>query len=286
VAILAHCHTRASEIIVGSNCHINLWEGGNVANLGGVSTKQIPEDHKTAQLDPQRIRDAFRLDNDDHFGETKLLCLENTHNMMGGVALPASYVSKMGALCRELGIRLHLDGARIFNAVVAHNTTPKELCQAVDSVSVCLSKALGAPLGSVLVGDTEFVRLAKRARKRCGGGMRQAGVVASMGLYAIQNNVERLVDDHRRAKQLALELERHGFRVQDRVDTNIFYFGLPEDSAVPKDDYCSRLDAEYGVRLTGGYAKGGELFRAVTHLDVDDEGIERAAEAMVQLCRV
>lgn len=144
---------------------------------------------------------------------------------------------------------------------------------------------LGAPLGTVLVGETEFIRKAKRARKRLGGGMRQAGVVAAMGLYAIQNNFQRLEVDHRRARRLAGELKRSGFILprNGQVDTNIVYFGLPENSLVPKEDLCAQLNAKYGIKLTGGYSRGGELFRMATHLDVDDEGVDRAAEALTRL---
>lgn len=285
-AILSHCHSRASEIIIGANSHICLWEGGNAAGLGGVHTRQLLEDETTAELHPQQIRDAVRDDSDDHFAKTELLCLENTHNMMGGVALSVEYMNTMGDLCKKFGIGLHVDGARICNAAVALGVSVKQLCDPADSVSVCLSKGLGAPLGSVLVGDTELIRLAKRARKRCGGGMRQAGVVASMGLYAIQHNYDRLADDHERAKRLAGLLESRGFRLsrQGKVDTNIFYFGLPATSKVSKEEYCARLNAEYGVKLTGGYSRGGELFRVVTHLDVNDEDVEKAAEAMVSMC--
>jgi threonine aldolase len=162
----------------------------------------------------------------------------------------------------------------------------KELCRGADSVSICLSKGLGAPLGSVLVGESEFIRLAKRARKRVGGGMRQVGVVAAMGTYALHHNVERLEEDHLRARRFAEELHKNGFRQpqEGKVDTNIVYFGLPEDSLIEKEKLQSRLLDEYGVKLSGGYSKGGELFRIVTHLDVDDECIERALNGIISLC--
>lgn len=287
VAILSHCHNRASEIILGANSHLCLWEGGNAAGLGGVHTRQLVEDSRTAELPVALVRDAVRSDDrDDHCAQTTLLCLENTHNMLGGVALSLDYMNATGELCRELTIGLHVDGARICNAAVALNVSVQQLCQAADSVSVCLSKGLGAPLGSVLVGETEFIRLAKRARKRCGGGMRQAGVVAAMGYYAIQHNYHRLNVDHERAKRLAGLLEDQGFRLprQGKVDTNIVYFGLPETCSISKGDFSSRLSAEHGVKLTGGYSLGGELFRVVTHLDLNDEDIDRAANAMIQLC--
>ena len=155
-------------------------------------------------------------------------------------------------------------------------------------MSICLSKGLGAPLGSVLVGEPEFIRLAKRARKRVGGGMRQVGVVAAMGHYALLHNIERLKDDHVRARLFAEELHRYGFQQpqEGKVDTNIVYFGLPENSLIEKEKLQMRLNDEYGVKLSGGYSRGGELFRIVTHLDVDDEGIERALDGIISLCTI
>jgi threonine aldolase len=286
VAILSHCHTRASEIIVGSGSHIVLWEGGNVSNLGGVHTKQIDED-VDARLSQDDIRDSLRTDDDDHWPQTNLLCLENSHNMMGGVALPPSYMNEMGKLSEELNIKCHVDGARIFNAAVAQDVSVKEMCKSVDSVAICFSKGLGAPLGSCLVGDTEFVRLAKRARKRCGGGMRQVGVVAAMGLYAVKNNVERLNEDHFRAKKIGKELYDNGFYLprMGKIDTNIVYFGLPDDSTMATEEFVNALSQEYGVKVGGGYSKGGKLFRLVAHLGIDDEGADRAMEALVSLSR-
>jgi threonine aldolase len=252
--------------------------------LGGVHTMQIAED-ENARMSSSAIRDAFRQDIDDHWPETKLLCLENTHNMLGGIALPPSYMDEMGMLAHELNIKCHVDGARIFNSVVAQGLEPKDLCKNVDSISICLSKGLGAPVGSVLVGNTEFIRLAKRARKRCGGGMRQVGVIASMGLYAIRNNVSRLAEDHARAQKIGNELKQHGFFLSrnGQIDTNVVYFGLPENSLVTKEELGTRLEEEYGVKLTGGYSKGGKLFRLVTHLGIDDEGTDRAIEGIVKV---
>jgi threonine aldolase len=286
VAVLSHCHTRASEIIIGSSSHLYLWEGGGAANLGGVHTKQVEED-EDARMSEDDIRDSLRTDTDDHWPQTTLLCLENTHNMCGGVALPPSYMDQMGSLAHELNIKCHVDGARIFNASVAQNVSVKELCKNVDSVSICFSKGLGAPLGSVLVGETEFIRLAKRARKRCGGGMRQVGVVASMGLYAVKNNVDRLKEDHERAQRIGNELKLNGFDIprDGKIDTNVVYFGLPENSMVSIGDLGKRLEHEYGVKVTGGYSKGGRLFRLVTHMGIADEGTDRAIEGLVSLTK-
>jgi len=285
IAILAHCHGRASEMIIGSQSHICLWEGGNAANLGGVSSKQIQENYD-GTLDLDSMRDCYRSDNDDHFAKTELICLENTHNVMGGRALEKTYIDEVSTFAKDLGVKVHIDGARIFNASVSLNTPVAELCSGADSVSICLSKGLGAPLGSVLVGEKEFIRLAKRARKRCGGGMRQVGVVASMGKFAIQNNVSRLSIDHSRAEKIATALHEAGFKQpqQGKVDTNIVYFGLPDHSNVTRNELCDRLRKEYGILLSGGYNKGGELFRICTHMDINDEDVDRAVEDIISLC--
>lgn len=286
VALLSHCDkSRASEIIIGSGSHINLWEGGNASSIGGIHTRQVAEDAETAELPEDDVLDCVRNGADDHWPVTSLLCLENSHNMCGGVALPKEYFDRIGKLAHSEtmnNINVHVDGARIFNAAVALGTDVKDLCEHVDSVSICLSKGLGAPLGSVLVGENEFIELAKRARKRCGGGMRQAGIVAAMGLFAVQNNVERLAEDHIRAQKIGLALNEFGcdmFR-DGKVDTNIVYFGLPETCNLSREEFVERLDREYGVKFGGGYSRGGKFFRIVTHMDVDDEGTDRAIEAI------
>mmetsp|Transcript_10566 Transcript_10566/g.20339 ORF Transcript_10566/g.20339 Transcript_10566/m.20339 type:complete len:407 (+) Transcript_10566:55-1275(+) len=284
VAIMAHCHGRASEIIIGSNSHICLWEGGNAATVAGVHTKQLPEDSQTAELSEQDIRDAFRLDVDDHWPKTEAICLENSHNMMGGIALPVEYMDRIGKLAHELGTKVHVDGARIFNAATALNIPVGRLCASADSVSVCLSKGLGAPAGSVLVGEAEMIRLAKRARKRCGGGMRQAGVLAAMGYYAVQNNVQLLAADQGRARHLANVLAGSGFVLPNAVQTNIIYFGLPTNSTVTQAEFVDKLDKEWGIKLGSGYTRAGaDLFRVVLHLDLTDEDVEHAAKAIVRV---
>jgi len=289
VALLSHCDkTRAAEIIIGSGSHINLWEGGNASSVGGIHTRQVAEDAMTAELLEDDILDCMRDGRDDHWPVTSLLCLENSHNMCGGVALSKEYFDRMGKLAHSEkmhNVNVHVDGARIFNAAVALDIDVKALCEHVDSVSICLSKGLGAPIGSVLVGGEEFIELAKRARKRCGGGMRQAGVVAAMGLFAVQNNVERLAEDHIRAKKIGLALKEYGcymFR-GGKIDTNIVYFDLPETTNLSREEFVERLDLEYGIKLAGGYSRGGKLFRIVTHMDINDEDTDRAIEAIGSL---
>lgn len=285
VAIMAHCHERASEIIVGKESHITLWEGGNVATIAGVHPRQIVED-KGGRLDLDDVRDVWRLDDDDHFAKTALVCIENSHNMMGGSVLDKTYVDNLGQLAKELGIQVHVDGARIFNAAVSLDIPVGDLCQSVDSVSVCLSKGLGAPMGSLLVGSKEFIRLARRARKRMGGGTRQVGVVAAMGMYALENNVGgRLAEDHERAQKIAKILYDHGFYQPQHghVQTNIVYFGLPRSCTLSKEEFVRRLKEDHGVLVGHGYSKGGQLFRACTHLDVDGSDVDHAIESILLL---
>lgn len=289
-AIMAHCHyNKSAEIMIGKKSHINLYEGGGYANLAGVSSKQINED-EDAMFSLDDIRNAFHSDNDDHYAISTVICLENTHNMLGGVSLSSTYINSIGNLVhdewKEHGMKVHIDGARIFNAVISQNISPSELCAGADSVSICLSKGLGTPMGSILVGDTEFIRLARRARKRLGGGMRQAGVMAAMGMYALQNNMERLEEDHVRAQRVATELQSRGFWLprDGVVDTNIVFFALPEICRLTKEELPPLLYDQYGVKILGGYSSGGKLFRLVTHMDVDDDGINIAIEGLTSLC--
>ncbi|KAL7522143.1 hypothetical protein ACHAWX_006834 [Stephanocyclus meneghinianus] len=289
-AILAHCHyNKSAEIILGKNSHINLYEGGGYSNLAGVSAKQVSED-ENAMLDLDEVQDAFHADIDDHYAKTALICLENTHNMLGGVALPSSYIDGIGSLAHRTwekhGVKVHVDGARIFNSAISQSVPASKLCSEADSVSICLSKGLGAPMGSVLVGDAEFIRLAKRARKRLGGGMRQSGVMAAMGMYALQHNVDRLAEDHANAQYLARELKNAGFWLprDGKVDTNVVFFGLPENCELKKEELPRALYEEFGVKITGGYSSGGKLFRLVTHMDVDEKDVERATAGIVSLC--
>jgi threonine aldolase len=299
IALLSHCHSnRCSEIIVGATSHITLWEGGNISNVGGIHPRQVIEDTATGEMCPMDIIDCYRPHVDDHWPTTSVVCLENTHNMAGGVAISKSYMDTIGKLTQSTmnNIPIHVDGARIFNSSIAQNIPVRDLCEHVQSVSVCLSKGLGAPLGSVLVGDTTFIQRAKRARKRCGGGMRQAGVVASMGMYALQYNRNRLVEDHGRAQAIGTALYDAGLFVPrlGQIDTNIVYFAPPEDHdddtnatmtqpLLTKDEFLQRLYTEYGVKISGGYGRGGMLYRLVTHMHIDDEGVDRAIEGIITL---
>lgn len=290
-AILAHCnHNKSAEIIIGKKSHINLYEGGGYANIAGVSCKQVEEDDN-AMFSMLKLRDAIQLDDDVHYAKTTLICLENTHNMLGGVCLPPSYIDSIGKLVhdewKDHGVKVHIDGARVLNAAVSLDVTPSILCAGADSVSICLSKGLGSPLGSILVGNSEFIRLARRARKRLGGGMRQVGVVASMGMYSLLHHVERLAEDHDRAQRLARALQNAGFWLprDGKVDTNVVFFALPETCELKKEELPPLLFDQYGVKISGGYSTGGELFRLVTHMDVDNDDIDVAIKGIISLCK-
>ena len=199
-AVLAHCN-RGDEVILGNKSHTFLFEGGGISALGGVHSCQIPN-QPDGTLALQDIQNAIRPD-DIHDPVTRLICLENTHNRCGGVALSPEYTRQVGELARQHDLSLHLDGARLFNAAVVQGVNAKELAGPADSVSICLSKGLSAPVGSVLCGSKEFIQRALRIRKQLGGGMRQAGILAAAGIVALETMVERLAEDHRRAARLA-----------------------------------------------------------------------------------
>jgi threonine aldolase len=205
--------------------------------------------------------------------------------MCGGSVLDKEYIDSLGDLAKDLKIALHIDGARIFNACVALGISPATLCKSADTVSICLSKGLGAPMGSVLVGSKETIRLARRARKRLGGGTRQVGVVAAQGLYAVENNIHRLAEDHYRAKAIAKVLYENGFYQPQNgdVQTNIVYFGLPRNCSLTTKEFADRLKRDCKVLIGSGYSKGGNLFRICTHLDVNNEDVEIAINGIVKL---
>lgn len=278
VAILTHCG-RGDEVILGDRSHTFLFEQGGMAALGGVTPHPLPnQDDGTLQLDD--IADAIRPDN-PHFPRTRLVCLENTHNMCNGSAIPVSYMTGVAQFAHDRGLSVHLDGARVFNAATALHVDVKEIVRDVDSVMFCLSKGLSAPVGSVVCGSADFIAQARRARKVLGGGMRQAGIIAAAGVVALEQMTDRLDEDHARAKRLAAGLaDSPGVEVLP-VTTNILYFQITED--VPKAPEQIELElAEQGV-LVG--SRGGGRFRAVTHHGIDDEDIQRAIGAMMEVTR-
>lgn len=272
VAILTHTK-RGEEVIVEADAHVFYYEVGAMAALGGLQTRPIVGERGMMPL--TAMEEAIRPQN-IHFPETGLICLENTHNRAGGTVLPLSYMQSVKELADRNHIPVHLDGARLFNAVVASGISAKEYAATVDSVQFCLSKGLAAPVGSVLVGTAEFIEKARKWRKMLGGGMRQAGVIAAPGLIALTQMVDRLADDHVRAKRLAQGLANiRGIVVDvDRVETNIVIADV-RDSGLTPDEFLATL-SECGV-LAAGF--GGTLVRFVTHVDITDDHIDETIAA-------
>ncbi|MCX6054027.1 MAG: low-specificity L-threonine aldolase [Chloroflexi bacterium] len=275
IAVLTHCQ-RGDEVIMGDLGHTFLFEGGGISALGGVFPHTLPN-QKDGTLSIEDIRKAFRPD-DVHHPISKLLVLENTHNRCGGVILPPGYTSDVGELVHSRGLLLHIDGARIFNASVQSGIEAKSLVEAADSVTFCLSKGLCAPVGSVLCGSSEFIHKAVRIRKMLGGGMRQAGILAAAGLVALDQMVDRLSEDHKRAKRLAEGLAK--------IPGIQFEMGMPQTNMVfpSLSGEVSRTPVSIAKELSQLGIKIGVVaerqFRMVTQYWVNDDGIERTIEAI------
>ena len=273
-AVLAHCE-RGDEVILGSKSHTFLFEGGGISALGGVHSCQVPN-QPDGTLALQDIQNAIRPD-DVHHPITRLICLENTHNRCGGVTLSPEYTRQVGQLARQYDLRLHLDGARLLNAAVAQGVSAQELAEPADSVSICLSKGLSAPVGSVLCGSKPFIQRALRIRKQLGGGMRQAGILAAAGIVALESMVERLAQDHLRARHLAEALRKlPGLQTNpEKPSTNMVFLNLEENVPLNTRELANRL-AERGIKVG---VVGSRRFRLVTHYGIEDGDIERAIAA-------
>ncbi len=275
-AVLTHCG-RGDEMILGAVSHIFLNEAGGASALGGVHPRTLPtEDDGTIPLDA--IEGAIRGD-DPHFPRTRLICLENTHNRCGGAPISLQYTREVGDLARRYGLRLHMDGARIFNAAAALGVDAAKLVEDVDSVTFCLSKALCAPVGSVLCGESSFIGEARRVRKLLGGGMRQAGVIAAAGLVALESMIDRLVDDHARARAIADGLRGlNGLKLEsDPPPTNMVYLNLTPE--VMSGESLAEALAESKIKI---HVVGGNRIRLVVHYWIDDEAVEKTVEAFAE----
>ena len=258
LALMAHCE-RGDEYIVGQQAHTYKYEGGGAAVLGSIQPQPL-EVQADGSLDLKQVAAAIKPD-DFHFARTRLLALENT---MQGKVLSTEYLAAAGRLTREHGLALHLDGARLYNAAVKLGVDAGDITRHFDSVSVCLSKGLGAPVGSVLCGTAELVSRARRLRKMVGGGMRQAGQLAAAGLYALDHQVARLADDHANAQLLAEGLRAAGYEVEP-VQTNMVYVQVGERAEALK-----AFAAGQGIRLSAA-----PRLRMVTHMDVSRSQIEQ-----------
>ncbi len=274
-ALLAHCG-RGDEVLLGDECHIYNYEAGGASVLGGVAYHPILTS-PDGTLPISRLASAIRPAYDSHQALTKLICLENTHNRCGGVVLPLSYMAELKAFAHEHGMRVHLDGARVFNAAVAARVDLREITQHVDSVQFCLSKGLSAPVGSLLCGDTELIAKARRVRKMVGGGMRQAGVIAAAGVVALNEMVDRLAEDHANARILAEGLASFPQLHIDlaTVQTDIVIFELNDERHTPAS--FAKALGSHGVLMSGF---GGSKIRAVTHYGISSSDIEQALEAV------
>ncbi|MCC7548061.1 MAG: low-specificity L-threonine aldolase [Burkholderiales bacterium] len=267
LGVMAHCE-RGDEYIVGQQAHTYKYEGGGAAVLGSIQPQPL-EFEADGTLDLERVAAAIKPD-DSHFARTRLLCLENTQ---GGKVLPLAYLERVHAFARAHGLGLHLDGARLFNAAVEQKVAVREIAHWFDTVSVCLSKGLGAPVGSVLCASAAHIAKARRWRKVLGGGMRQAGVLAAAGIYALENHVERLAQDHANAGRLAHGLSAISeLRVEPRaVQTNMVFVDLPAQRADALRTFLHARNVRIG---------SGTRVRMVTHLDIDAHDVDAVVSAM------
>jgi threonine aldolase len=278
IAVLTHTN-HGDEIIVGDEAHILWYEVGGAAALGGVTLRTLPND-KRGLLNPDDIDQAIR-DKNIHYPETRLLCLENTHNRCGGAVLTKNYTNEVCNLVHTRGLKVHMDGARIFNAAIALGVPAHALVQNCDSVSLCLSKGLSAPVGSLLCGSKDFIERARKFRKMLGGGMRQAGIIAAAGIVALETMIDRLAEDHVNARRLGEGLANiKGINLaQDEIPTNIVMFHVSPPLSPVK--FIEALDTA-GVKIG---LRDGHPFRAVTHCMVSSSDIDEALTRIETVCR-
>ena len=273
-------HTQpGDEMLCEEFCHVYMWEAGAPAVLSGVTCRTIRGDYGI--LDVTQLEDKIRPGN-DHYVRTRLVSLENTHNRCGGKIYPLEKIQAISEWAHRNGLLMHLDGARLWNAAVATGISPKTWCQYFDSVSVCFSKGLGAPVGSALAGSYEFVAKARRVRKLLGGGMRQAGIIAAAALYALDHHIDRLAEDHRNAQVIAQAIrDTPGLRLDPpEVETNIIWFAVDPELGSARD-LVARLK-EYGILAN---SMGATMIRMLTHLDVSAAQAERAADTIRKVAR-
>ena len=274
--IAIRVHTRpADEVICHAQAHIYLYEGGGLMANSGVSVRLL--DSSDGQLDAAQVEAAINPD-DPHASRSRLVALENTHNRCGGSCLDFDQIEAVGQVARRRGLGFHLDGARLFNALVATGRSPRDYGALFDSISICLSKGLGSPVGSLLLGERDFIQEARRVRKRWGGGWRQAGFLAAAGSYALDNHIERLAEDHAKAARLGACLAEQSYvaRVAP-VMTNIVIFNL-HDAALDTA-FVASLERE-GVKA---HLLGQGKLRMVTHLDASMEQIDRVCEILTDV---
>jgi threonine aldolase len=278
LALLVHCQ-RGDEVIVGSLSHIYLNEAGGMSALGGIQPCPVPNQIDGTLL-MEDIIASIRTE-DVHHTITRLICLENTQNVCGGVPLTVEYTRQIGELAHGQGLSLHIDGARIFNSAVAQNVSVKDLVAPADSVMFCLSKGLASPIGSILLGSQKFVRRARHLRKMLGGGMRQVGVIAAAGIISLEKMVNRLAEDHARAKKLADGLRKiEGVCVDEGSPySNMVYMNLSDDVEMDSRQVCEKA-RPMGILLD---AENPRRFRLVTHYWIDNSAVEKTIAAFREI---
>jgi threonine aldolase len=278
MGVRVHCQP-GDELLCHETAHVANFEAGAPAALSGVSCRVLPGD--AGRIDVPQLRGKIRS-GDQHLAVTRLVCLENTTNVGGGRGYPLEQIERVGAWAHENHLKVHVDGARLFNAVISRGYSPRDVGRHVDTISVCFSKGLGCPMGSILVGSAEEIKRARRVRKLFGGALRQAGIVAAAAIYALEHNVERLEEDHRNAKHLA-EMISHvkGLRVDvDEVETNLVFFDV--DPSLGDGTQLSAALKERGVRIG---AMDAHRLRACTHLDVSREDVVEVGKILADCVR-
>ncbi|XP_011036295.1 PREDICTED: probable low-specificity L-threonine aldolase 1 [Populus euphratica] len=280
VSVLVHCNIRGSEVILGNNCHIHIFENGGISTIGGVHPRTV-KNNDDGTMDIDLIEAAIRDPRGEIvFPTTRLICLENTQANCGGRCLSAEYTDKVGELAKKHGLKLHIDGARIFNASIALGVPVHRLLQAADSASVCLSKGLGAPVGSVIVGSKSFIAKARILRKTLGGGMRQVGILCAADLVALHENVLKLEDDHKKAKMLAEGLNQiKGLRLNvAAVETNIIFFDIVEGAKITAEKLCKNLE-HHGILVM---QESPVRIRVVLHHQISESDVQYALSCFKQ----
>lgn len=280
IAVMAQTTGRGEEIIVGDRSHISLYEQGNVSTIGGVHVRTV-SNLEDGTFDLNELKLKIRPKNNVHFPKTSLVCLESSHNMCGGSAIPQSFIQNTREVIGN-DIKLHIDGARLFNATTALGIAPADYVRAADSVNVCLSKGLAAPIGALLAGSKEFIQKSRMLRKALGGGMRQVGVIACCGIIALRDMIGRLNEDHAHAALLNQLLLRIPGIISPKPDTNIvkFWFDSQILGAINLSGFVKELQALNVHTIT---VDEGRAIRAVTHIHVSREDVEQAAGAVLAL---
>lgn len=279
IALMVHCQ-RGDEVILGDKSHIYLNEAGGMSALGGIQPRSVPN-QKDGTLLLENIRASIQSE-DVHHTITKLICLENTQNVCGGVPLSVEYTNQVGKIAKENNLAFHIDGARIFNAATALNVNVKDLVASADSVMFCLSKGLSSPVGSMIVGTKKFINRARHLRKMLGGGMRQVGVIASAGLISLEKMTKRLGDDHARAKKIYDGLKQvSGLILEAEPKTNMIYFDIHPNIKLTDNQIIEEIK-KYGVLVDWASSC---RFRLVTHYWVDDVAVEKTIHAFINVLK-